>query len=427
MTLLLFLLAADPPAFPVRTSTPAILPVNGEAEGVVYRFKMRPGVPKPGETLTVQLSLTEKQDKPHPTYGLSRPMAGANLQATLVAPDGRWSDARVGLALRDAGAYGFTFTAQTEGIYSLFLSGVWEGKRLGHHIAVPIGQWPIPENVQLPPLPKKPPTPTPADLVHGRALCANVCRTDLVAGLPPAKPPEFLDSAFATALGDDALLRAVGNDQVGGLDEVAHHDLVTYLRGLHVPVRELVPAAAAYMAAELTIDKHGLRRLAETAKLELGEEQATGTVFIVFRGVGGSAARIVDFADRVARAELKVADKLGYVIFVHVPGRKEAHELGLALGLEPTYEIKGILARDAAGVVGGAFNRELKRYIGKGRFNEPRSLGGGNLAAFLTPVYLRAAELATAYYAEEREFTAFDNAFGEEKPADAADITLRNK
>ena len=94
-------------------------------------------------------------------------------------------------------------------------------------------------------------------------------------------------------------------------------------------------------------------------------------------------------------------------------GEKSAKELGMALGREPTYPIKGLLARAATGSRSSSYNRELKSLVGQGKFNDPRSLkkGSSNMRRKMTPIYLRAAELATMYYSDERDFTAFDDAF----------------
>ncbi|MCK5690074.1 hypothetical protein KAI87_12430, partial [Myxococcota bacterium] len=62
-----------------------------------------------------------------------------------------------------------------------------------------------------------------------------------------------------------------------------------------------------------------------------------------------------------------------------------------------------------------SINKNLKRYVGQGRFNDKRSLKGGSssLRKKLVPVFLRAAEFGTMYFSAEREFTAFDSEFAD--------------
>ena len=57
---------------------------------------------------------------------------------------------------------------------------------------------------------------------------------------------------------------------------------------------------------------------------------------------------------------------------------------------------------------------DLARLKGQGRFNDARSLrkGSSSMRKKMLPIYLRAAELATAYYSDERDFTAFDADLG---------------
>ena len=85
----------------------------------------------------------------------------------------------------------------------------------------------------------------------------------------------------------------------------------------------------------------------------------------------------------------------------------------MALGLENKYPILRLQARSDKGRPDAKLNKQLSSFVGQGKFNDPRSLRRGHkgLRRKLTPIYLRAAELATMYYANEREFTAFDDEF----------------
>jgi len=114
----------------------------------------------------------------------------------------------------------------------------------------------------------------------------------------------------------------------------------------------------------------------------------------------------------------------------HEPTRLRP-ELALALGKEPIYQILAIAARDGRGHTDGAFQKQLKTFVHQGQFNDAKSLkkGAPQLQPRLMPVYFKAAELATMYYADEREFTAFDDEFsGEEDVSVGGEkVKLKNK
>ena len=114
--------------------------------------------------------------------------------------------------------------------------------------------------------------------------------------------------------------------------------------------------------------------------------------------------------DRVERGNLKRKDKLGYVVFMKDSKDARFYEVGVALGLEPSYPIVAVKTRAEDGKVQNSLNKQLRSFRGQGRFNDPRSLRRGprSLQSTILPMYLTAAELATMYYANEREFSEFD-------------------
>ena len=91
------------------------------------------------------------------------------------------------------------------------------------------------------------------------------------------------------------------------------------------------------------------------------------------------------------------------------------YELGFGLNLEPTYSISQIIARSQDGASDASTAKALRSFRGLGRFNDARSLrrGSKSLQSQLLSLYLIAAELGTMYYADEREFTAFDSEFAD--------------
>ncbi len=410
-------MAAEPPPAAPATPKPPVRKLEQSGEKLGYKLKVRPGVPDAGATFAVEIELSELLANPHPTYGKRRPIDDADLRVILVAPapEGKkgkaapaWAEAHTTTKLADAGVYAATFTPPSSGVYGLYLRGSTTAGPIEYNGALAVGVWPADE-AKFPALPNPEPAVLPGDLAAGRALCEARCKKDVPAALPKGAPPSFLESGFAAAMDNAALLRAVVGD-VTGLDVMAQANLAAHLRTLHVHIPELFPNAEVVLAQSFTINSYGKDRLAEH-KITPTDAQATGTVFVVYKGKG--PLRVVRYDDRVARDHLKREDRLGYVLFLDLPGDPKATELALALGPEPTYPIVKLLARDASGGRDAGLNKSLQAFVGLGKFNDPKSLAKGpkGLADKLLPVYLRAAELATMYYADEREFTAFDDEF----------------
>lgn len=419
ISLILVLLAplAATPSLEERLKTPTTPPLvrsQHETESHAFAVKVRPAVAKVGETVTVEVSIAEKLKDTDPRYGKRRPLEKATLEGTLVgAGASPFVASRNSLPLRDAGAYAFTFTAPKAGLYAFHLRGKTETGAIELKVPVSYEVWPIAADAALPALPAKRPAAEAGDLAHGKNLCAERCKPE-VAGVRSEKgAPVFISSIVGATHDDNALLKNVLKPEAAQLEVTQRNDLLHFLRGLHWSVRDFYPDAAFYTANEFTINKHGRKRLEESANVKLTPETERGTVFVVYKAAEpAAAARYIPYEDRVARSQLKRGDKLGYLMFLEVPGERRAEELAVALGTEPTYAITKLRARDAHGQADNGINTQLRAFIGKGKFNDPKSLASGPapLRNQLTPVYLRAAELATMYYGEERELASFEQA-----------------
>lgn len=409
---------AQPKAAAPAPEKPAALDLRKDADNVSYKLVVKPGVSLPDRTLTVTVELAEILKTPDPTFGSRRPVDGASVELIMVAPTAAkkkapppWADARRAIKLGDVGTYGATFTPPVEGVYGLYVRSTDEKLgELTHGFQVPVGVWPIPEGTETPQLPAKLPEATSGNIKAGRVLCDDHCSRTLDWATPERTTPTFLMSGAAAALDDAGLLQKVTGDKAKRLSPVERADLLFYLRGLHVQLREFFPAAQLFMAKSFTINEHGLKRLKDSASLSLDTQQATGTVFVVYTGDDDTGSpRLVNYDDRVARDRLKRENKIGYLVFFETPDAK-MKEVGIALGKEPKYPILTVHVRSADGKRDAGVAKELKSFSGQGSFNDPKSLSKGSpeLRKKLLPLYLRAAELATMYYLDEREFTAFD-------------------
>jgi hypothetical protein len=302
---------------------------------------------------------------------------------------------------------------------------------------VSFGVWPMPEGTKLEdaplPAPRDEPEAKLGDLAHGKALCAARCRTDIEGALPKDAAPTFLRSDFAAGLSDDELLKAVLKPEASQLTPLERNNILFYLHGLHLRITDFFPDADAVIAQTFTINEHGKKRLLETLNLTLSDAEAVAKVFVAYKA-GDKAATgpaLVEYGDRVSRDRLKRRNKLGYLVFVEIPKEPKAKELAIALSREPVYAISDMRARDSQGQLDPALNKQLKTFVGEGKFNDAKSLkkGAAALQSKILPIYLRTAELATMFYAAEREFTEFDAEFdgGDDVSAEGGDFKFKNK
>jgi hypothetical protein len=421
------------PAPAATVPPPALRKIERNDANVGYRVKIRPGVPKAGETVTIEIELAQLLTESDPTYGKRKPIDDADLRAILVGPSPKkgkaatWSAAHRPVRLADSGTYGVTFTPASAGVYGLYLRGSAGDLRLEFQANLPVATWPVAEDAPFAALPSPEPELADGNAAHGRAVCAERCKKDHPAALPKGDVPAYLASDVAESLSDNALLAQLLPD--ANLDPMERADLLFYLRSLHLAIRDLFPDAAVILAQPFTINEHGKQRLLETANIKLDDTQARATVFTIYKGDKASEPKHVAYDDRVSRDRLQKSDKLGYVVFLSLPNEPKAYELALGLGLEPTYPIIKLVGRAQSGARDAAFNKQLAGLTGLGRFNDAKSLAKGpaGLRDKLLPVYLRAAELATMYYADEREFTAFDSEFGASaaEPTPTAQPTIK--
>ena len=393
---------------------PATIRHHQTTETLDYRVRINPGVAAVGKSTIIQVTLSQVLNKKDAALGNLKPINDAKLTGVLVSPGKKGQFlARRAITLRDAGTYGMTFTSDTEGVHALYVTGSSaEAGNIEFSIPVSFGVWPIAEDVKLPNKPRRAPVATTGDIRHGESLCYNYCKKDLDFALPQADTPRFLSSGFAASKTRDELLTAVvGRSTLSRLSPMQKNDLSFYLNDLFMAVKGFFPDAGVVMPAELTINEYGLERLDESLGLKLSPEEQTNTVFVVYRAKDSvDHPSLISFEDRVERGNLKRKDKLGYVVFMKDSKDARFYEVGVALGLEPSYPIVAVKTRAEDGKVQNSLNKQLRSFRGQGRFNDPRSLRRGprSLQSTILPMYLTAAELATMYYANEREFSEFD-------------------
>lgn len=396
-----------------------------EQDGYYFRVRIKPGVAQTGQAVEVVLDIARLLTTPHPRYGDRKPVVSAALDATIYLADGgAKAPAPVGrrlVAMADKGAYGLHVTLSRKGVYGVAVQGkVAEFTQpIDIRFPLPVDVWPVP-----PALKEKVPAPAKlatvfdkADLIYGRTLCKDQCRKDVAWARPANALPTYLQSPSALALSNAELLETfIEAGALRTMSELDKADLIFYLRSLHYPVERFFPEGARFTVKQYTIDEHGQNRLKESLKKAAAAELGAMYVVTIYKPAEGQAPETMPLlVSQVPRLldGLKPQDKEGYLVFTTWPGKSKVAELALAM--DTYFSIKGIAVRDVTGAPIAKLERDLRGFVGQGRFNDPRSLRKGPralLGGFL-PVYLAAAEAATMFVREENDRFSFDSALGD--------------
>jgi hypothetical protein len=181
----------------------------------------------------------------------------------------------------------------------------------------------------------------------------------------------------------------------------------------------MFPEADRYIVKSYKVDTYALERLKKSLGRDIALAEASGDVFTLFNTGSGSPLDLVPQQPRQLD-QLKRKMKVGYVVFM--PFKKpEGGELQLAVAIESkNLTIQKLLAMDRDGHEDRDLNKLLSRFAGKGdrrlsgQAKARVAVGGGGkglqqLESAVTDVYLRVAELATAYEVDERERTWADD------------------
>lgn len=383
---------------------------------VEIRVNVSPGKGKPAETTQVEVVLYEKLKTPDARYGNMKPIPGASVTGYLVTGKSKGKarsvTARKAVEFDDEGVYGFALTLDQVGVHALHV--VVQSDTHGQlNATVPLASdiWPIPEDAVLPPLPRKLPVAGLSDVRHGRALCKEFCSQELEFAAPQGQVPLFLAGKHLNAMTDsDVLSEVVDPKKLGRLNPIQRNDLFHHVLRLGTSVKQFFPDASHVIPADVELNDYALERLEASLNIDPSEEEIESTVFVVYRGeVKTLRPAVISADDLVSRDQLDKTKKVGYVIFFNSTKTPDLFELGIGLAKEPSYAIVGAQARTANGEK-SKLQSQLNKLRGQGRFNDARSIqsGTGSFKKLITPYYLRAAEFATMYFAQEREMSAFD-------------------
>ncbi|HEY1098026.1 MAG TPA: hypothetical protein VGF99_03820, partial [Myxococcota bacterium] len=205
--------------------------------------------------------------------------------------------------------------------------------------------------------------PLIGDTAHGEAL------------VKAAGGSVKVDGAWLNAASDATLIKQIANGKNGFPDldsdnPLDHWDVLAAYRAKNTDLRDLAPSATHVYIAETVLDENAQDRLKNQAKIAGGAIVAERRVFVTYdlngdkKGVDGNF-EFVGHKDTRKRDQLKRDKKLGYVVFVPMPGfRGGAWELAVAF--DKDIKITGAEIRGPGGESQAELNQAAQRFLGKG-------------------------------------------------------------
>jgi len=142
---LALLLGASPPQDKPRPQTRTIQVKSGS---LVFKVRLVPGVPHPGQVVEAAMEAAEVPPVPDPVYGERIPLKQAKMTALVTDADGEGYTTGYRVhPLADAGSYGFHFTPLRREIYRVALTGTHRGVAFKAEFKVPVDMWPFPPGI----------------------------------------------------------------------------------------------------------------------------------------------------------------------------------------------------------------------------------------------------------------------------------------
>ncbi|MBS2031055.1 MAG: hypothetical protein JST54_24350 [Deltaproteobacteria bacterium] len=276
-------LQPKPPPVEKKIENPAEVTYRQKAGEHAFALRVRPGAPKPGDTLELILDLAKLHDPPDPVVGDREPARDEDLVITL--EKGK-SATRVLHALAEPGRYGAHFTLSEGGLYTVRISrrsgkpGVDASFPLGVGVATPVR----PDDVAA--------TLTPTG--HGPL---RVIRPEDTApdGSPKAAMPQVMRLLGEKLLALDAQVSSGKGDAAATARAMA--ELAKALPGQTPPFGDSRPREFDQAASDLTAALTAFAASPSAAKLATVEQNQCWKCHAQFRwGVASDTAGWPSFA-----------------------------------------------------------------------------------------------------------------------------------
>ncbi len=253
------------------------------------------------------------------------------------------------------------------------------------------------------------PRPVLGDVVHGDKL------------LKDADAAVRVDGSWINRYPDEVILKLLesGKDGFPEVDSdnlLDRWDVLAALRTRNTDLRDLSGDATHIFVAETKLDENAEKRLRDNGHLPSSKIESARRVFALFALDGGDKKAPVFIGNKETKKRdvLKKDKKLGYAVFLPIPGFKGGG-YEAAFAIDKDMKITHVVVRDPKGNEPDDLNQAAQRFLGKGargKYDELKAGGAGKAVAELqTPLsqaYLSAAEAIYMFEVDERDYFAFD-------------------
>lgn len=253
--------------------------------------------------------------------------------------------------------------------------------------------------------------PLVGDVVHGAALLQGAGDVRV-------------DGAWLNAYTDEEAVARLASGEGGfpriDSDNVLDRwDALALIKARNTSLAELVMGGDHVLVTTVALDDNARMRLRDKAKVPAALAEGERRVFSVYKledkREDGAAFVLVREQDTRKRDLLKKNTKVGYVVFLRLPGfRGGEHEAAFAV--DKDIRIRRVVIRAPDGSVPDDLAQAAARFVGKGVRGQyaPLKAGGaakavGELERPLSDAFLAGMEAVYMSEVAEREHFAFDN------------------
>lgn len=230
-----------------------------------------------------------------------------------------------------------------------------------------------------------------------------------------------IDGAWLNIVSDEQIIGklASGADDFPRIDSdnvLDRWDVLASLRAKNADLRDLAMEANTVLVMTTKYDENAEKRLSDQAKIKDvdGNERRVFGLFKVEQDKGAPQLTFVGEKDNKKRDKLKKNSKVGYAVFIKLPGfRGGKYEAAFAIDKDMRIQKVEIHGPEGAPT---DLNQAAARFVGKGARGQYAGLkaGGagkaiGELERPLSDAYLMAAESVYMFEVIERDYFAFDD------------------
>ncbi len=229
-----------------------------------------------------------------------------------------------------------------------------------------------------------------------------------------------VDGAWLNAAADEQNLVKLenGSDNFPKIDSdnvLDRWDVLAALRAKNTDLSDLAMGADTVLRMKTKLDDEAEKRLTEQAMITTASIENERSVFGLFKLDSGSTLSFISEQDNKKRDKLKRDAKVGYVVFLKIPGfRGGKHEAAFAI--DKDMRVQRVAVRGPDGAAPVDVNQAAARFVGKGARGQYAALkaGGagklvGELERPLSNAFLLAAEAVYMFEVAEREYFTFDD------------------